>query len=156
MTMVIKMEKEYEIKINDIDYHRGLIPLLKGTIEINSLDILKLCKLKKSKSTDLAIEMFEYYHTYNIKFGMSYIEFLYLGSGDYGLNVYVNYAEPMKYQDFLIDNKRYYKSNVIKSAYSKYNKIVDKINEISSLAEDEVRTLREEYQNEIDEDTISE
>ncbi len=148
------IEKElYTITITEIYWHRGTIPLLSGKIKINYWKDNFLSKKDRGseKTYEKAVEMFEFYNKpeFGFRFEMSYIEFLYPGSDDYGLNIHVEYVTPKDFKtlrdDLYREDRRY-----AEAIYKKYMKIVDKTNDFLAEAEELIRSIR----NMIEEESI--
>ncbi len=165
------MEEQYsdEVEIGrakayiNYDWHRGMIALPYGRIDFDDHNIDKDLKLEKDDSTDILwdawdriLEKTKGEHGY-LKFGSSYIEFLYPSSDGYGFHLYLPYSGnyALSWADFSDDYQPWYKSNAIKKAYEEYKAICDFYDNAISKLEPEIRKLAKEaetYSNEDDEE----
>jgi hypothetical protein len=85
-----------EVEIEAVEWHRGLIPLPKGTMLIDDKVVDKIAKKHKlNKKMDLVWELLDYcrINVWAVDFSSSYIEFLYPGSPNYGFNFHVDYVD---------------------------------------------------------------
>jgi hypothetical protein len=158
-TLDAELEKEIKtkytlIEIEELDYHRGLIPLFSGRITVYS-DAYTL-KGKQTKAKKLAYDAFTSYedqrlrrYDYYNRFGMAYTEFLYPGSPDLGLSVDITYANIPDFEDFKHDYEKYYDTKTIRTAYKYLTELYDQYNDALYEAEQAIRKYQKELENEI-------
>jgi hypothetical protein len=85
-----------EIEIKDVRWHRGGIPLPKGTMLIDNKVVKKIAKeYGLDKHWDLVGELLDYLDIdiYSMDFSSSYTEFLYPGSPDLGYNFHARWID---------------------------------------------------------------
>ena len=142
----------------EFEWHRGVIPVPAGTITISWYDLGKKLNFRKSVSTDLAWEIWDRTlseiigHHNGLKFGGSYIEFLYPNSPPLGLNIHMPWSSKYRYSidDIILDYRQYYPRNVLISAERKYKRIAETYDntlaEIEKFVEDKIPEIMEEQE----------
>ncbi|MEM4385519.1 MAG: hypothetical protein QXD03_03120 [Candidatus Anstonellales archaeon] len=148
------MVYEYnDVVVNEINWHRGAIPLISGyvNIDISDLDgelrkddVVNDFMEKYNLSSDDILGLF-YYNKYDhsgyiishsvIRFSMCYVEFLYPGCPyDNGLNIAIEYPQPIESNYDLTMNLRNiipeneYEENldyILKNVVTRIHKIVE-------------------------------
>jgi hypothetical protein len=154
---------KYSIRIREIYYHRGMIPLLSGDVSVRLGD--EYFKNRKGRFSmeehESAVEMFEYLHLFDYMHGysdiafpftMSYVEFLHPGSGNYGLNVYFGYINAVDFQEFVNNLDEGERGRRARSIYKRYLEIVNKTNNCIAEAEEIIAQIRDKMEEMIIQD----
>ena len=157
------MKEEYLVEVEigrvkayvNYNWHRDMTALPYGRIEFDYYTLGKELKFKEGNSTDIlwdawdrTLEKIRGEHGY-LKFGSSYIEFLYPGSDGYGFHLYLPYSGyyALSWVDFRDDYQQWNKSNDVKKAYEKYKKVCDFYDNALSKLEPEIVRLASEAES---------
>ena len=143
----------------EFEWHRGVIPVPSGTININWRGLEKELNLTKSISTDLAWEIWDETITEiksrrdGLKFSGSYNEFLYPRGPSLGLNIYMPWSSEYRYsmEDTMLNFKGHHSKSVLVNAQRKYEKIAEAYDNmlavIEKFVEDKIPEIMEEQEH---------
>jgi len=147
-----------DIAIEDVVWHRGIIPLPRGTMEVSDKVVEKLAKAYGlDKKWDLVREFLEYCNIfiYSVDFSTSYTEFLYPGGPDLGFNCVVDWVEESISDDDIEDFSQYVSSRDRKFLKENKKNIEDFLEGINDIyykmlgyLDDYIESLKEELYNE--------
>ena len=148
--MIEKEFKDGVIEITSIEYHRGIIPVLRGRVCLSWQKIQKTLKI-----THEEFELLEWWYNYSLwdrDFKSNYIEFLFPKSLDLGYNLAINYLELPTVEE-LKENIEYLHSEIL-SGREEFlaNRLVflaEKINEYYYRAEKVIYKMKEQYEKAI-------
>ena len=149
------MEKQYtdEIAIGRVkayinyDWHRGMIALPCGKIELNDHGLEKELKFRKSESTDIVWDAWDktlhsmVWKNGGLSFNSSYIEFLHHGSDGYGFHIHLPYLHEnvQDWIDFRDNYRSWWSISCIKRAYKKYKALCNFYDTAISKLESEIK-----------------
>ena len=151
------MEKQYTDKVEigrvkayiNYDWHRGMIALPCGKIELDDYGLEKELRFRKGETTDIAWDAWDRtlhgmaWENGGLSFNSSYVEFLHPGSEGYEFHIHIQYPceNMLGWADFRDDYELGYSMKSIKRAYEKYKALCGFYDKVISKLEPEVRSL---------------
>ena len=154
------MEKQYTDKVEigrvkayiNYDWHRGMIALPCGKIELDDHGLEKELRFRKGETTDIVWDAWDrtlhsmVWNNGGPSFNSSHIEFLYPGSDGYGFHIHIQYPceNMLDWANFRYDYELWYSMKSIKRAYEKYKVLCNFYDITISKLELKIRSLAKE------------